>query len=196
MSSFEYNFLVMHLLKLTLSPTPKFKYIECYYCMVYWNSWNTSIHSPYFAIWKKRLTDHKYKRSYWYVSPEEKTGTMPAEVVESVLSEQKSAGDPGVEFSLASEVSDSRGLGCFWPYSLFFFHTEHMEVTILLWNSNFTRFKSCIFRIQGLEIWAILLVRLLVLTLKHLFLYYSFSLIISSIWFFEYCKIKHFLPFS
>lgn len=68
---------------------------------------------------------------------ERKQELVPAEDVESVLSEQKSARDTGVEFSLASEVSGSCGLGCFWPYSLFFFHTEHMEVTILLGNLNF-----------------------------------------------------------
>lgn len=87
------------------------------------------------------------------------------------------------------KFSASRVLGWFWPYGLFFFHPEHMEVTILSWNFNLTRFKSCTWQ-KALKsgqcclsdckswLWGI---------------YYPFSLGISSVWSFEYCRIKQLL---
>lgn len=68
-----------------------------------------------------------------YVNPEEKTGAKPA----------RECRDPEMKFQLIFKFSASCVLGPFWPYSLFFFHTEHMEITILPWNFNSTRFKSC-----------------------------------------------------
>lgn len=60
------------------------------------------------------MTDNECDRE------EEKTGAKPA----------GECRDPEMKLQVVLKFSAF----VFWPYSLFFFHTEHMEVTILVWN--------------------------------------------------------------